>query len=362
NALEILYAVAESSGAEIVHASQYYETTQDDDQPIDFDKLTFDKDPYQTEGFISTDILYRWENCWNRWDKGIRSLVWLNLYRREIFEKYPLKFEPINSEDELFYFEIFTYAEKFFVINQAFYVYRQRENSVMKTKKFQRLTRGILALFVIIDKIKSVMNNFPELRGNRELQERFIFRLLLGHFNNHIKIFYEDGFNADADIIAEKILSEVFGKNTTLVKFLFHSLAITRNEYEATFLKNKDLIQERLDFEQQVMQTMSNLKILRNKIVFYGDDLKLIAEEILKQKLPCEMVMIVKDEEEKIPAQIRKVLAGSVDMIYEFSTAKIIISNVEGNLPFIKKSEQILITDNLASKKLIDRIKKLVGK
>ena len=361
NALEILYNAAESSGAEIVHASQYYETTQDDDQPIDFDKLTFDKDPYQTEGFISTDILYRWENCWNRWDKGIRPLVWLNLYRREIFEKYPLKFEPINSEDELFYFEIFTYAEKFFVINQAFYVYRQRENSVMKTKKFQRLTRGILALFVIIDKIKSVMNNFPELRGNRELQERFIFRLLLGHFNNHIKIFYEDGFNADTDIIAEKILSEVFGKNTTLVKFLFHSLAITRNEYEATFLKNKDLIQERLDFEQQVMQTMSNLKILRNKIVFYGDDLKLIAEEILKQKLPCEMVMIVKDEEEKIPAQIRKVLAGSVDMIYELSTAKIIVSNVEGNLPFIKKDKQILITDNFASKKLIDRIKKLVG-
>ena len=88
NALEILYNAAESSGAEIVHASQYYETTQDDDQPIDFDKLTFDKDPYQTEGFISTDILYRWENCWNRWDKGIRSLVWLNLYRRDIFEKY----------------------------------------------------------------------------------------------------------------------------------------------------------------------------------------------------------------------------------------------------------------------------------
>lgn len=90
----------------------------------------------------------------------------------------------------------------------------------------------------------------------------------------------------------------------------------------------------------------NDTKIKQNKIVFvnfikngYGDNPKYIAEKIIKQKLPYEMVWLVKNpilERKNFPKEIKLVRATSLRALKEFASAKIWVSNVRLNY-FIKK-------------------------
>ena len=88
----------------------------------------------------------------------------------------------------------------------------------------------------------------------------------------------------------------------------------------------------------------------RNKIVFvnflgrgYGDSPKYIAEEIMRQSLPCDLVWLVYDMNDFFPDGIRKVKFYSLKSRYELSTARIIISNTKARLPYSKKKTQYYI-------------------
>ena len=90
----------------------------------------------------------------------------------------------------------------------------------------------------------------------------------------------------------------------------------------------------------------AKLPINKNKIVFsnfygngYACNPKYIAEEILKRKLPYELVWLVKDlQNNSIPERIKKVHVKYA--LRELATAKTIISNVRLN-PYIKKGFHI---------------------
>lgn len=88
----------------------------------------------------------------------------------------------------------------------------------------------------------------------------------------------------------------------------------------------------------------------RKKIVFnnfrghgYGDSPKYIAEEIIRRKLPYDLVWLVDDMNMEFPPQIRKVSLQSIRTSYELSTARMIISNVKVSLPYHKKKNQYYI-------------------
>ena len=88
----------------------------------------------------------------------------------------------------------------------------------------------------------------------------------------------------------------------------------------------------------------------QNKIVLvnflgrgYGDSPKYIAEEILRQSLPYDLVWLVYDMSNSFPNGIRKVKFYSIRSRYELATARIIISNTKGKLPYIKKKTQYYI-------------------
>ena len=88
-------------------------------------------------------------------------------------------------------------------------------------------------------------------------------------------------------------------------------------------------------------QLLRWLPVKRDKIVFnnfqgkgYGDSPKFIAEEILRRKLPYDLVWLVNDMTMEFPQGIRKVSLQSVRASYELSTAKVIISNVKVALPY----------------------------
>lgn len=88
----------------------------------------------------------------------------------------------------------------------------------------------------------------------------------------------------------------------------------------------------------------------RNKIVFvnflgrgYGDSPKYIAEEIMRQSLPYDLVWLVYDMNDIFPNGIRKVKFYSLKSRFELSTARVIISNTKSRLPYSKKRTQYYI-------------------
>lgn len=89
---------------------------------------------------------------------------------------------------------------------------------------------------------------------------------------------------------------------------------------------------------------------LEDKIVFanfngrgFGDNPKYIAEELLRQKAPYDMVWLVNDMDEAMPEGIRKVPFHGRQSYYELATAKVIINNVKGDLNLRRRKGQYYI-------------------
>ena len=97
-------------------------------------------------------------------------------------------------------------------------------------------------------------------------------------------------------------------------------------------------------------QLLRWVPVKRNKIVLnnfhgfgYGDSPKYIADEIIRQKLPYDLVWLVSDMSSEFPPEVRPVKLQSARASYELSSAKVIISNVKVALPYRKKKSQFYI-------------------
>ena len=92
------------------------------------------------------------------------------------------------------------------------------------------------------------------------------------------------------------------------------------------------------------------LPIKKNKIVFiqgcgggYRCNLKYIAEEIRRQKLPYDMVWMVEHYDMEISNFIRKVKYNRIRAVYELATAHVMINNSKSLYPVKKKKGQVFI-------------------
>ena len=108
-----------------------------------------------------------------------------------------------------------------------------------------------------------------------------------------------------------------------------------------------------MDYKDLLVNTINFLLSflpVRKKIIFlnfwgrgYGDNPKYIAEEIIHQGLPYDMVWLVYDMSCEMPSEIRKVKYCSFKSRIELATARVIISNVKGGLSFRKRQKQYYI-------------------
>lgn len=92
------------------------------------------------------------------------------------------------------------------------------------------------------------------------------------------------------------------------------------------------------------------LPIQKKKIVFinfngkgYGDNPKYIAQELIRQKVACDMVWLVSNMDEPMPEQIRKVPFGSAKAKLELMSAGIWVSNVRNHQGVDKRRKQFYI-------------------
>lgn len=92
------------------------------------------------------------------------------------------------------------------------------------------------------------------------------------------------------------------------------------------------------------------LPLKQNKVVFvrgcgsgYACNLKYIAEEIIRQKLPYDLVWLVERMDTPVPAPIRKVKYNRIRAVYELATARVMINNTKALYPVRKSPGQTFI-------------------
>lgn len=93
-----------------------------------------------------------------------------------------------------------------------------------------------------------------------------------------------------------------------------------------------------------------HLPVRKRKIVFikgngggFACNPRYVAEEIIRQKLPYDMVWLVNMMSEPMPQEIRKVKFNRIKAVYELATAHVIITNTKSPIKLKKKPSQKLI-------------------
>lgn len=83
---------------------------------------------------------------------SFREEVWDDIYKREFLIKNNLKFkERLLHEDTLFFIQALSKAKKVEYIDIPFYIYRQREGSIMSTFSYKNHQHRILIIKELID-------------------------------------------------------------------------------------------------------------------------------------------------------------------------------------------------------------------
>lgn len=338
NALEKFFNAAEKTNAQIVHAAGWYELLQDEPTPVRKENLQLRWDGYSKEGFLPANPPYRIEEHWKK--NATWPMAWLCFCRRDFMEENNIDFLPIISEDETFSFALFCLAERYYIIHEALYIYRRRSGSIMKTKNPEQLSKSIQSIAHASVYLKNFLDKIPHFKNYELWCENTMEIFFRRYVNNHTTPYYRDlAVTAETNDAVNTTLKKIFTSGAPFVRYFFTGYHLYRRQAE--LLQNKNY-----QTETEISSLINRAKIYDNKIVFvnfsgrgYGCNPKYIAEEILRQNLPYDLVWLVRDMNEPMPEKIRKVKYGSMDSVYELATAKVVVTNVKNQLPFPSKKK-----------------------
>lgn len=333
NALEKFYTVAEKNNAQVVHAASWHELFQDKPEPILQKNMRINRDRYFKEGFLPPNTIYRLEEHWKKYNTW--SMAWLCFCRRDFLEKNKIQFLPIISEDEPFALTLYCLTERYYIICDALYVYRIRSGSITKIRNADKVSKSIRSLALGSVYVKNFLDRIQRFPNYEQWREG-IMNSYIGRFLNVHMMTYYANLKLDAEISKsiETALTDIFGNSAEFVKYFF-------NGYNTSRLQTEILLRQNQQRANDNITLLNRFELSSNKIVFvnfmgrgYGCNPKYIAEEILRQNLPYDLVWLVNDLNDPMPKKIRKVKYLSVDAAYELATAKVIVTNVKNLLPF----------------------------
>ena len=243
NALKGIYAFAEKFQADVLHFDKYL-LAPDDTVTTDPKKLIVNRrkmiehveEPTPLTNDISTRI-----------DKFIKGKFvwepWNNVIRREFIEKNKLKFPPDLSicDDLLFNFTTITTAEKVVIMPQAFYVWRQRKDSLSKEKMpAEKAVRKIGGDIIRgLDFLENFLNRhkiFKEININRFEIFSFFAEFQL----NTLSIFYADKPLYKFEKAFIKELATIENKDA-IIAFLFSYINLVKLDFNAHLNENAKL-------------------------------------------------------------------------------------------------------------------------
>ena len=359
-------------------------------------------------------------------NRKISTVTWNKLYKMEIINKYNCRFpEGLVNEDELFLWTYMIHCKNYYYLDEKLYNYLRRSDSIMGTRDNSPKVLDILKIeeeiYKTVEKYKNIEEYQEYLTQNYVDEIKWLFQRMPKRYRKEavkrINQYYKN-INHDKEILElyrkykykklKQFIQGIFsitniktdnyvGKQLKLfgLKFKFKNkyktlLSIIDNKFNDCENKINSLqdqfnsLQDQFNsLQNQVQYTndkfnklyhtskeIANTDIIPNKIVFnnmtgngYGCNPKYIAEEIIRQKLPYELVWLVKDVEQvkgEFPKEIKLVEWTVENAIREFSSAKVWISNqrmpqLYENGLFKKKDQYYLQTWHGAALKQIEK-------
>lgn len=150
SAYEDMYNIAIKSNVDIVAGNAIWYFGEDNMYAMERNKKLFNKEVMSINEFLINSIE----------SNRIYAPVWLNIYNREMLIKNDLFFkEGILHEDEHFTPRVMLSTDKIAIYQKEFYVYRQREGSIMNSgkslKSFQDINSTCIELEEIFNKLEN---------------------------------------------------------------------------------------------------------------------------------------------------------------------------------------------------------------
>ncbi len=310
------------------------------------------------DSFIKANGVYNLPIAIN---KDVPSVAWNKLYKMDIISKYHCRFpEGLVNEDEAFLWTYMIHCKNYYYLNDKFYNYLRRADSIMGTRDNSPKVLDILGIEkeiyntvkkykniedyqeyltdLYVDEVKYLFSRMPEKYRHKALVRIKNYYKTINHDKKIFKIYakykYKRFFQFIKGIFSIQNIKkdDYVGKQVKLfgIKMKFKNKRKTRLQKE-NITKNKEKQNALLK------QTILSTKIIPNKIVFnnfngkgYGCNPKYIAEEIIRQKLPYELVWLVNDVEKvkaEFPKEIKLVEWTTDNAIKEFASAKVWVSN-----------------------------------
>lgn len=243
DALEKFYNAAEKSNAEVVQAAGRYELTQDEPFPIRQENLKLEVDRYNREGFLTNDLPRRLSTHLEF--TVTASMAWLCLCRKDFLDKNKIRFLPVISEDEPFHFALLFYAERYYILPQATYVYRRRSGSIMKSKPMDRIAKAIKWTFATTAYVKKLLKHIPQFNGFEQWRDNILSMFYKKLYDGHTNFYYEDlKVSPEVNATVSKTLAPFFGNKESFVRFFFNAYNLHRRQAEILFQRLQALLNQ----------------------------------------------------------------------------------------------------------------------
>ncbi len=240
NALEKFFAAAEKNNAQVVHVNGWYELYQDEPFPIRKKNLRIHWENYQREGFLAPNPIYRLEEHWKKYNTW--SMAWLNFCRRDFLTNSHIKFLPIISEDETFAFALYCLTERYYIMREAFYVYRKREGSIMKTRSPEQISKAIQSIAIGSVYVKNLLNRLPRFPNYEQWRAGIMNEFFNRFTGNHTVPYYGSlQIGADVNAAVNDTLNNLFGKSASFAKYFFNGYHSFRRQAELLAAQNNQL-------------------------------------------------------------------------------------------------------------------------
>lgn len=296
-------------------------------------------------------------------NRQIPPVAWNKLYKTDIINKYHCRFpEGLINEDELFVWTYMIHCRNYYYLHEPLYNYLRRSNSIMALRDNSPKVLDILdiqkEIYKIVAKYKNIDDYKDYLTNDYIKTVALLFVRMPKKYQpealKRIREYYET-VNHDRRIL--KFMRYKYKFVVSWLKFLEILSLIKRNIRNGCDIWKPMQILAIQCKRLHNIAKIKHIKIVKNKIVFnnmngkgYGCNPKYIAQEIIRQKLPYELVWLAKNVEkvkDEFPKEIRLVEWTVDNAIKEFASAKVWISNQRMpqlyELGLFKKKEQLYI-------------------
>ena len=175
----------------------------------------------------------------NMCEKRFIANIWCKLIKNSFLKKYDIKSEDIPTDDVLMHFKLLYYADKYILIPESLYNFRQTPVSITRGFNDEKPQKMLNQYLVLFDYLDEYIKNMPEINSDPKLMKDIY------DFFNFVYLdacFLQSCNGHQPKKIFNMILSNLekyFGNKSYIVSYLLESYINTRSNRKITVKADK---------------------------------------------------------------------------------------------------------------------------